>query len=212
MHTGPSVAIVGQAADVTERWSESARMLGFSVETFSDSAIWRVASLGRTTCAVVDVEIACERNSSAAVILTDQAIPLIVIADCLAADDVLETVHRGAVAVVPRDSDPAQRAAALGQATLASYERAEHRRLCARVAAAQARLTSRERQVLEWVMQGQPNKWIASRLGLSVRTIESDRQRTYNAFGINTVAELVTLVIRAEGSPKRGEVALANAG
>jgi DNA-binding CsgD family transcriptional regulator len=54
-------------------------------------------------------------------------------------------------------------------------------------------LTGRERQVLEAIIGGRPNKVIANDLGLDVRTIESHRARLMRRLGVRTIVEAVRL-------------------
>ncbi len=60
-----------------------------------------------------------------------------------------------------------------------------------------ALLTPREREVTDLVIAGKPNKAIASELGLSPKTIESHRARVMEKMEVDSVAELVALVISA---------------
>lgn len=58
-----------------------------------------------------------------------------------------------------------------------------------------AQLTSREREVLALIAQGQSNKEIASRLGIGVRTIETHRERIMRRLDIHSVAGLTKFAI-----------------
>jgi len=60
-------------------------------------------------------------------------------------------------------------------------------------AARVASLTRRERQVLEAIIDGRPNKVIANDLGLNVRTIEAHRTRLMHRLGVRTMMEAVRL-------------------
>lgn len=60
-------------------------------------------------------------------------------------------------------------------------------------AARTSSLTGRERQVLEAIIDGRPNKAIANDLGLDVRTIESHRARMMRRLGVRTMVEAVRL-------------------
>lgn len=63
--------------------------------------------------------------------------------------------------------------------------------------AALARLTARERQVLEGVAQGLTNKEIAARHGLSPRTVESYRESLIRKLGIPSVAGLTKFALES---------------
>lgn len=58
-----------------------------------------------------------------------------------------------------------------------------------------ARLTPRERQVLELVVAGKLNKTIADLLGISIKTVELHRANMMSKLGVRNVPELVRLVL-----------------
>jgi DNA-binding NarL/FixJ family response regulator len=58
-------------------------------------------------------------------------------------------------------------------------------------------LTSREREVLALIAAGLANKQIASQLSISIRTVESHRERLMKKLGINTVAGLTRFSIES---------------
>jgi FixJ family two-component response regulator len=61
-----------------------------------------------------------------------------------------------------------------------------------------ASLTSREREVMERVVAGSPNKAIASDLDLSERTVEIHRARVMTKMEAESLPHLVQLVMRAQ--------------
>lgn len=61
-----------------------------------------------------------------------------------------------------------------------------------------AKLTADERQVLDMLVEGKPNKLIAKELDVSLRTVESRRHNVFLKTGTSTVAELVRFVIQAQ--------------
>ena len=63
-------------------------------------------------------------------------------------------------------------------------------------------LTTRERQVLDLVKIGTPNKNIANMLGVSQRTIESHRANIMEKLDVESVAELVTFIERIQPTEK----------
>lgn len=58
------------------------------------------------------------------------------------------------------------------------------------------KLTQREREVLQYIVQGNSNKEIAAILGLSVNTVSVHRANLMQALGIHRTADLVVYAIR----------------
>lgn len=76
-----------------------------------------------------------------------------------------------------------------------------------RIAALQARqaltqrmeeLTERERDVMQAVLRGLPNKLIAEQLGISVRTVEAHRSRVFEKMSVKSAVELANLLQKYE--------------
>lgn len=67
-----------------------------------------------------------------------------------------------------------------------------------------ASLTPREREVMERMVEGLPNKLIAHALGMSPRTVEVHRGRVMQKTGAGSLAQLVRLAIRAGCVPGDG--------
>jgi RNA polymerase sigma factor (sigma-70 family) len=61
-----------------------------------------------------------------------------------------------------------------------------------------ARLTPRERQIMEHVASGDPNKRIAVKLGLSEKTVKTHRARVMHKMEAQSVAELVRMVTQID--------------
>jgi two-component system, LuxR family, response regulator FixJ len=60
-----------------------------------------------------------------------------------------------------------------------------------------ATLSTREREVLDGLLAGRPNKLIAYDLGISVRTVEVHRARMMERLGIHQLAEVIRLGVMA---------------
>ena len=59
-------------------------------------------------------------------------------------------------------------------------------------------LSPRERQVLDALLAGRPNKVIAYDLGLSVRTVEVHRARMMERLGVHQLSEAIRLAVMAK--------------
>ncbi len=68
------------------------------------------------------------------------------------------------------------------------------------VAARVAQLTPRERDVMELVVAGHPNKIIAHRLKIALRTVEIHRARVMEKTGARNLSELIRMAIQLERS------------
>ncbi len=79
---------------------------------------------------------------------------------------------------------------ALARSAQAILQRRQRRQL----AQAVAELTEREREVMERVVAGLPNKLIADALGISVRTVEVHRARLFDKMGVHSAVELTNLL------------------
>jgi len=60
-------------------------------------------------------------------------------------------------------------------------------------------LSEKERQVMELVVAGLPNKTVARRLDVSLRTVEARRKAVFEKLGARSLAVLVQLVMQAGG-------------
>jgi two-component system response regulator DctR len=69
-------------------------------------------------------------------------------------------------------------------------ERAAEEGVAARLEA----LTAREREVMEGVLRGLPNKAIADGLGLAMRTVEVHRARLFEKMGVRSAVELAQVL------------------
>jgi DNA-binding NarL/FixJ family response regulator len=101
---------------------------------------------------------------------------------------ILEALDAGAVGYLLKDLEPDElhrgiQAAARGESPLAP--KAAHAVISARAdARPTVDLSAREREVLELVSEGLPNKLIARRLEISEKTVKAHLTRVFNAIGV----------------------------
>ena len=100
---------------------------------------------------------------------------------------ILGALDAGALGYLLKDSSPEEllggiRAAARGESPLAPKAASEL--LAARAGQRDAELSRREREVLELVAAGLPNKLIARRLGISEKTVKAHLTRVFERIGV----------------------------
>ena len=67
-----------------------------------------------------------------------------------------------------------------------------------------SRLTEREREVFDLLVDGDPNKVVAYKLSISPRTVEIHRARVMEKLGLRNVAELVRVGLSLRARPRQG--------
>lgn len=154
----------------------------------------------RTGCLVLDIrmpgmgglelqERLRERGSS---------LPIIFITGHADVPMAVDAMQRGAFDFIQkpfRDQDLLERIAAAMKADRA--KRAEYRRKT-EVSERVATLTGREREVMELVVTGKPNKVVAYELGVSQRTVEIHRARVMDKMAARSLADLVRMTLELQ--------------
>ena len=72
-----------------------------------------------------------------------------------------------------------------------------------RVAELLERLTPREREVMQLVVQGLRNKQIADQLGTTEKTVKVHRGRLMGKMRVKSAAALATLLVRTDGGAQK---------
>jgi two-component system, NarL family, nitrate/nitrite response regulator NarL len=118
---------------------------------------------------------------------------------------ILEIMHSGANGYVLKNTSPAELVQAIETVSRGeSYFSQDVPRMLLQPPApsphlgpfgGSSHLTPRETQVLSFIMEGLYNKEVASRLGLSVRTVEKHRERIMAKLNVHNVVELMKLTM-----------------
>jgi two-component system CheB/CheR fusion protein len=194
----PTIFVVDDENPIREAMRELLQEEGWAVEVYSSGEVFLEAYRpGREGCLVVDARM--PRMSGLELLqrlkVQDGGLPAIMITAHADIRLAVRAMKAGAMAFLekPLQYDELivniERALELtrNSAALSSLRAAAARRI--------ADLTLRERQVVEMVVDGNPNKQIAYVLGISQRTVETHRATAMKKLGARTLSELIHLTI-----------------
>jgi FixJ family two-component response regulator len=195
-----TVFVIDDDASVRDSIALMLGLAGYRTSVFADAeaflAAWKDEWAG---CVVADVRL----PGLSGVQLQDElrnrgtALPFIIITAHGDVPTARAAFRSQAVDFLEKPFDPKQLCAAIDTA-FALEERRIRRQDGQRADAEKlARLTSRERQVLEQAAQGLHAKEIAAALGISTRTVEVHKTRIMEKLGVRNLAELVRFAMAA---------------
>lgn len=116
----------------------------------------------------------------------------------------VRAMKAGAFDFIEKPVHPDQLRMSIDRALLLATNSDEHDSQLADAVGSVARLTKRQRAVMDLIVSGHPNKVIANRLGIGQRTVESHRATIMKKLGAKTFADLIRLALAAsEGRSRR---------
>ena len=175
---------------------------GFAVRTYSSATALLAALPGIAGCILTDVRmpemdgLALQRHLAEAGV----RLPVIVMTGHGDVPIAVEALKTGASDFLEKPFDDTQLLVAVTNAIAASERARDEVEAVADITRKLAILTPREREVLEKLVEGLPNKTIAYDLGSSPRTIEVHRARVMEKMGARSLPELVRMTIAVTGS------------
>lgn len=109
----------------------------------------------------------------------------------------VEAMKLGAMDFLEKPYDPAKLLNAINDAISARHTGREQALPSTGALARIEKLSERQRQVLNGMVSGAPNKIMAWKLGLSIRTVEAHRAQVMSRLGVRSVAEAVQIGLAA---------------
>ena len=189
-----TVFIVDDDDGLRRALSRLVRSAGWTVESFDSAHAFLERPLFHGVgCVIADVQMPGMSGLDMQVQMTARGIALPVV--FLTAHGDLPTgisaMKRGAMDFLTKPVDEAQLLQAI-HAALARHARAQRDQLRrAEIEARLATLSARERETLQFVVQGLLNKQIADRMGISIKTVKVHRARGMEKMHARSVAALV---------------------
>jgi PAS domain S-box-containing protein len=177
------------------------RDAGYRVRVFSSGKSFLEAAPALAAgCVVLDI---CRSGADGLVVpreLKARRIGLPVIALGDAKGDVtfvVQLMKAGAVDFLPVPYGSDQLLAAVASAEAGTHEEDEQNQEADRARLRIAEMSEREREVLAGLLAGKTNKAIGRDIGLSPRTIETDRARVMQRLGVQTLSQAVLIATSA---------------
>jgi RNA polymerase sigma factor (sigma-70 family) len=194
----PLVAIVDDDEPVRDSLALLLRLHGFDVQSFAsgdDLVAW--AGTQPVDCVLLDLRMPGMSGLDVQAALASRGLdyPIIVLT---AHGDVATTrtaLKAGAFDFIEKPFDDALLLRAIHAASEASEKRRAREVRDARFAQSLARLTPREREVLDHVLAGRHNREIAALLGISPRTVEVYKARLMDKLHVDRLPDLIRLAL-----------------
>ena len=178
-----------------------------SAEAFA-AALQARAPLRHSACLLLDIRMGTLSGPALFEQLRAQGVlatlPVIFLTGHADVRTAVEAVQRGAFDFYEKPFSDNALVDRVEQALQASGTQLAAQRAQAALAARLTELTERERDVMQLVAQGLPNKLIADQLGISVRTVEVHRARVFDKMQVKSAVELANVLRQEGGDQPRG--------
>jgi two-component system response regulator FixJ len=195
MMSGKLVCIVDDDESVRESLGELLDAAGYAVETF-DSAARFLSNDAQDRCACLVTDIRMPEMDGLA--LQEELVrrgcrfPMIIITGHGDVPLAVRAMRAGAADFIEKPFHHESLLASIKRALEAPQDK--HAVTDPAVAGRMAELTAREREVMDLMVLGHPNKVVAQQLDISFRTVEVHRTRVLAKMQVKNVAELVRLI------------------
>lgn len=124
--------------------------------------------------------------------------PVVVMTAFATTQTTVRAMQNGAVTLLEKPCNENELWEAVRDALAADREAQRREEELKTIRARLSELSERERAVLDCMVAGDANKVAARKLDVSIRTIENHRRRVFEKMGVDSVAEVVRMVVAAE--------------
>lgn len=185
------VRILDDDEHVLRFLSQVVRMLGLPVEAFQDPEAFLGHSAEPPACVVVDWQLKEADGLEVVTRCQEQwpQTPVILISGKATVSVAVTAMRQGVVGVLEKPVHPADLRREIALAIDLGRQRAEASRQQKDAQARIAQLTDLELTVLRLLVEGTPNKNIATQMSLAMRTVEKYRRALFDKLGVDSAAE-----------------------
>ncbi len=196
----PTVFVVDDDEHIRTSICALARSMGSPAEAFCSAEEFIENYVdGRPGCLVTDVRMPGMSGLELQEKLRelDVRLPVIVVTAYATIPLTVRAMQGGAVTLLEKPFEENELWDAIRKALAKDAEQRaarEHRRELSRRI---ERLTPTQREVMDLIVAGKSNKWIANELDVGIRTVESRRREVFEQMQADSLAELVRLAMEA---------------
>ncbi len=198
MTNNPTVFVVDDDEAVRSSLRWLIESTGQAVETYASAADFLTAyGGGRPGCLLLDVRMPQMGGLDLQKKLTEHPIPIpiIFISAHATVPVAVRAMRYGAVDFFTKPFDNQALLDRLGECVQENTHLWNESVLKNAVASRRASLSAREREVMDRVVAGQPNKIIAAELNISIKTVEAHRAKVMEKMGAASLAELLRMAL-----------------
>jgi FixJ family two-component response regulator len=123
-------------------------------------------------------------------------VPLVVLSGHADVRTAVRMMEEGAVSVLEKPYDPVEFVQVVQRAVTRGVQTRSEQQSTLSIISRFQQLTVEERQALDLMLTGLPNKAIALRLDVSMRTVDRRRRTVMSKMGVDSISELAMLVAR----------------
>jgi two-component system response regulator FixJ len=195
----PTIFLIDDHASVRDALSEMLGVLGYQVRAYESADLFLATIDDRQPgCIVADVGMPGTDGITLVRELARRAIaiPVVLISGHADVPMAVAAIKSGAQDFIEKPVDDKQLVAAINRALARSFEHLDLQRAQGLLDARFARLTPRQIEIFDLVADGFTSQAIATRLNISVRTVDSYRAEVMEKMQADSVASLVRQAIR----------------
>ena len=197
--SSPTIVVIDDHASVRNALGEMLTVFGYAVETYeSADSFLQVLDQATAGCVVADVRMPGTDGIGLVRELARRKVtlPVVLISGHADVPMAVAAIKSGAEDFIEKPVDDVQLVAAINRALARRSEQQDLSKSQAALAGRFARLTPRQVEIFDLVVQGFTSHAISARLNISTRTVESYRAEMMEKMQAESVAALVRQAIR----------------
>jgi len=195
--SGPIVFVIDDQKAVRDALREMLSVFGFSVETYESADNFLAAMRNpQVGCIVADVRLPGTDGIALVLARRKIGLPVVLISGHADVPMAVAGIKAGAEDFIEKPIDDAQLVAAINRGLTRIFSEQALQQSFDALSARFARLTPRQVEIFDLVVQGFTSQAIAAKLTISTRTVESYRTQVMEKMQAESVAVLVRQAIR----------------